>query len=637
MKKTLLLLLLLGFSTLQAQDKVTFKKKKFFVPSIVYSQYPVLDNVIMQTTFYQLAPELKDLETVLKKKFFEIKGYIKDPLNGKLKIYITITRPKFIGTQVDSVFDKKIQQWRYQISSGFKVKINVEAKCADKQLFAEVFENNENASLDSNFLKSDVKSVVLANNKKVLEAELKDNNDEDFGIEKAIDNSMFRIQNMLNYKLGYSTTQTKEKLEFMTSKGHPEYQKMLDFENEITAQLKSVTLEKGLDEKKLAPHLAYLESILSKYPPSELNTDIRFLITNNLAETYLLLENKEKALLYADLLMQNDQRESRGKTIEGKAKTAQFIDKKPRTHTNRFVDLKKLGFQMKEDKEEERLAFFEKIDRQEADWVQEKETRNGFLEKRKAQRNGILDSIAFQSNATILDKIIVNLGGSQVLKNIQKIHLLSKLKIEESNMPQTEERWANATNFLLKKKTPENFFEIVNGPEAWISESQNNLAPKWKSLSSTDYWNMSSNLDPLYLLNSLRLDIWNNYETLPEVTSNGRLCYHFQFFEKKLNVNNRMIPKTDYHLFIDKENFNIIATEKTEYEDGNKSFFERKLFEEYKAIPELNSGRIPFKILYEIEDYYGDTAYVEKREKIEINPVFANRIFIKEVYAGGFK
>jgi hypothetical protein len=639
MKKTLLPLFLLVFSSLFAQEKVNFKKKKFFVPSIVYSEYPVLDNALTQTGLYQLDPELKMYEKKFKDKFFFIDGFIKEPENGKLRIYITIPTPKFKGTYLDSIYDKKSKKYYYELYSGYNVKINVDVKCADKLLSSDVFNLIEKEKIDGAFLAEDIKSIVENNNREKRKAELKsDFKDEDGGLFNSINKALSRIQSSLNYRLRYSTTTTKEKFEFMTSKGHPEYSQMLAFETEITAQLKNITLEKGFEEKKLTPHLAYLEGLLTKYPASDANTDIRFIITNNLAETYLLLENKDKALFYADLLIQNDKQEGKGRNIVNRVKLANFVDKKIRTHTNRFVDLQKLGYKMAEDKEEQRLAFFERIDQQESDWVQEKETRNGFLEKRKEQINGILDSISYQSNAEILNKVIANLGGSGALKKIEKTHIFSKLKIEESNMPQTEERWATTTNYLLKKKTPENYFHIVNGPEAWISESQQNaLAPKWKTQSSSNYWDLAANLDPLFLLNSLQLDIWNNYETLPETMINGRLCFHFQFFEKKLNANNRTIPKTDYHLYIDKENFNIVASEKTEYEDGNKSFFERKTFLDYMVFPDLNNGKMPRKIYFEIEDFYGDTAFTEIREKIEINPTIANRIFIKEVYAGGFK
>lgn len=135
---------------------------------------------------------------------------------------------------------------------------------------------------------------------------------------------------------------------------------MLAFETEITAQMEKVTLEKGLDEKLLTPHLQYLESLLVKYPPSPANEDIRFIVTNNLAETYFLLENKEKALQYANLLIENDKQDSRGSTIIDRVNKANFVDKKIRSHTPRFAELKKLGVKIAEEKEELRLAFLKK-------------------------------------------------------------------------------------------------------------------------------------------------------------------------------------------------------------------------------------------------------------------------------------
>lgn len=44
---------------MQAQEKVNYKKKKFYIPAIAYSQYPFLDNVLTQTTIYQVDSELK--------------------------------------------------------------------------------------------------------------------------------------------------------------------------------------------------------------------------------------------------------------------------------------------------------------------------------------------------------------------------------------------------------------------------------------------------------------------------------------------------------------------------------------------------------------------------------------------------
>jgi hypothetical protein len=447
---------------------------------------------------------------------------------------------------------------------------------------------------------------------------------------------MYRIQDLLNYKLSYGTTETKEKFEFLTSKEHPECTKMLAFENEITSQLGKITVEKGFDAKALAPHLVFLESLLDKYPQSDQNSNIRFIVTNNLAYAYLLLENKEKALIYANLLIKNDQQTSRGTDIIDRVNKANFIANTIRTHTNRFVELKKLGFQIQEEKEDARMAFFEKLERQDLDWEQEKINRTKYLGLIKERRNNILDSIAFQNNPELLKNIIAGLGGSDAIKNIEKVHLLSRLNFDESNVPQTEEKWATPTNYLLRKKMPNNYYEIINGPEAWSFQDRN-VGEKWVKLSNSDFWEISNNLDAINLLTSFRFDLWNNLELLPDETSDGRLCYHLSYTEKTVNAKNRVLPKTEYHYYIDKEKYTIVSSEKTEFEDGNKNSFERKVYQDYREIPNLNNGKIPHRILYEFEDYYGDTFYQEDREKVEVNPVFSNRIFIKEVYAGGFK
>lgn len=639
MKKIILLIALLVIGSVQSQEKISSKKKKFYIPVIRYSDFPVLDNALTQTTFYQLDKQLIQEEAILKKKYFNIEGYIKDPANGKLRIYLTIALPKYSATKVDSVYDKKKNAWQFQVYSNYDVKIKVEAKCADKMILSQDFNSIESHIVGAEYNKGSIKAVIELNNKRVADAERDDNYTvAELGIDQMIYHSVERIQNYLNYKLAYTTDESKEKFEFVTSKGHPEYKQMLDFETEITAQMEKVTLEKGLDEKLLTPHLQYLESLLVKYPPSPANENIRFIVTNNLAETYFLLENKEKALLYANLLIENDKQDSRGSAIIKRLKNSVFADKKIRSHTTRFADLKKLGLKIAEEKEEKRLAFFEKIEQQDAAWEIEKSNREASLEKAKLQRFNLLDSIPYQANANLLAKIVDNLGGSQALKKIEKAHLLSKLSIEGTNIPQTEEKWATTSNYLLKKKMPETYYEIVNGAEAWSHDDrESGVNAKWARLSTYDYGNLSKNVDLVNFLTDLRLDLWNNLEVLQDEMYEGRLCYHLNYFEKTLSTGNRTIPKTDYHVFIDKENYNIVSTEKTEFDNGNKSFFERKLFGDYRPVAALNSGKIPHKINYEIEDFNGETLYQENREKIEINPVFGNRIFMKEVYFGGFK
>jgi hypothetical protein len=639
MKKTLLLLLLfLGFNTIHAQDKVTSKKGKFFIPTVLYSQYPCLDNAITQTTFYQIDPELKTEEQVLKKNYFNIDGYLKDPSNGKLKIYITIPLPKYTVTQMDSVYNSKTKDWNYYPYSKFDVKINIEVKCADKLIYSNEFVSSEKNVFQGNYKKREATEAVSNNRKIMSHSDIKnDFSIEELGMDVVIYATMDRIQNLLNYKLGYSSEERKEKFEFMTSKSHPEYQQMLAFENEITQQMSKVTLENGLNAKALMPHLQYLESLLTKYPQIPENENIRFIVSYDLALTYLLLENKEKALYFADVLIKNDKQSSKGTNIIDRVNKANFVDKIVRTHTNRFVELKKLGFKIKEEKEEARLAFFERIIQEDADWEQEKIDRRNAIEKSISERMNILDSVYFQKNSELLSKIINSLGGNEAIKKIEKTHILSKLKLDDNNMPQTEEKWSTATNYLLKKKTPNNYFEIVNGPESWMHDDLDNSTEKWKKINSSDYSNIVTNLDPLNLLTSFRIDLWNKFDLVADEMADGRSCYHLTYFEKTLNSSNRMVPKAEYNLYVDKENFTIVSFEKTEYFKGNKSSFERKIFQDYREIVALNNGKIPHKILNEIEDYYGETSYQELREKVEVNPVFGNRIFMKEVYFGGFK
>jgi hypothetical protein len=639
MKKILLLITLLVIGSIQAQEKINSKTKKFKIPVIRYPEFQVLDNVITQTAFYQIDKGLQEEETNLKKHFFNIDGFIKDPVNGKLKFYLTYAMPRYIDTQIDSSYNKKENKWTYSARPNYLSNVKLDVKYGDKILLTKDFGGSESYSVSVGNSLVAVKIAASEHDKKIkIAVNSGDYSAVGLGFDNVIYNAAIRIQDFINYKFGYSTDVSKEKFEFVTSKGHSEYTQMLAFETEITAQMEKVTLEKGLDEKLLTPHLQYLESLLIKYPPSPANEDIRFIVTNNLAETYFLLENKEKALRYANLLIENDKQDSRGSTIVERVNRANFVDKKIRNHTTRFAELKKLGVKIAAEKEELRLAFFEKIDRQEADWNIEKENRAAALEKSKIQRENMLDSIAYQSNPDMLAKIIANLGGSDILKKVEKTHLVSKLTLEESNMPHTEERWATTTNYLLKKKMPETYYEIVNGPEAWShSDRESGVEAKWAKLPMHTYSNLSANLDPVNFLTAFRLDLWNKLELLQDEMVDGKLCYHFNYFEKTLNTSNRTIPKTDYHLFVDKEDFSIVATERTEFDDGNKSFFERKFFKDYRPVAALNSGKIPHKINYEIEDFYGDTSYQENREKVEVNAVFGNRIFMKEVYFGSFK
>jgi hypothetical protein len=639
MKKNLLFIVLLVITSIQAQEKISSKKKKFYIPVIEYSEFPVLDNALTQTTFYQLDKQLIQEEAILKKNYFNIEGFIKDPENGKLKIYLTIELPQYKATKIDSTFDKEKNGWIFQAFSNYSVKIKMEAKCADKLLLTQDFNSVESFLIAFGPKKDNLRAAVEMNNKKIAEAERDGNfTVAELGLDRVVYSSVQTIQRYLNYKLKYKTGESKSKFEFVTSKGHSEYNQMLAFENEITAQMEKVTLEKGLDEKLLTPHLQYLEGLLVKYPPSPANENIRFIVTNNLAETYFLLENKEKALMYANLLIENDKQDSRGSTIVKKVNNSYFVDKKIRSHTTRFADLKKLGLKIAEEKEEKRLAFFEKIQQQDAEWEIEKSNREANVEKARMQRFNMLDSIPYQLNANLLAKVVANLGGSEALKKVEKAHLFSKLKIEGNNFPQTEEKWATNSNYLLRKKMPESYYEIVNGAEAWSHDDrESGLNAKWAKLPAYDFANLSKNVDLINFLTDLRLDLWNNFEVLQDEMYEGRMCYHLNYFEKTLSTGNRTIPKTDYHVFIDKENFNIVSTEKTEFDNGNKSFFERKLFGDYRPVTALNSGKIPYKINYEIEDFNGETIYQEQREKIEVNPVFGNRIFMKEVYFGGFK
>jgi hypothetical protein len=633
MKQLLIVtILILNFGFGYSQDKVKFSKKNFPTPSIRPAEYACLDDILTQTAIFKVSDKVPVAVSNLKRDFFKISGFIKDPENGGLKIYISIPSAQFVKTRVDTIYNKKTLKVQYVPTFTFNVNVTVEAKCKTQSIYVEEFMTQERVD-------SDAFSTLGELSKGLNEIELKN----EFGreSERAVYAALTKIQEKLNQKLGYFPRQNKETFVFLTNKEHPEYAKMLEFENEINAQMPKVSFEKGLNAPALEPHLSYLESLLTKYPESPDNTKIRFIVTNNLAQTYLLLENREKTLTYADLLIKNDMRKTWGRMLIDRCNEAFFVSPKIRYHSLRLVELKKLGFQMEQnaiqEKEEERLAFFEKIERDVADWEQEKANRLQYIETAKNNYMALLDSTTRQNNAALLQKVIDAYGGGQILKRVEKVHILSKLSFEESNVPVYDEKWGLAfTNFLLKKKNPDLFFVIVNQAESWQHDDKVR-GEKWKKMSNSGYLDALPNIDPLYLLSSFRLDLWNNYEVMPDATIDGKLCHHLRYLEKTVSSNNRSIPKAEHHLYIDKGNSQVVSSEKTIFEDGNKLSFERKIYQDYRQQISLNSGAIPFRILYQIEDYYGETFYQEQIEKIEINSGFANRIFVKEVHAGGFK
>ena len=634
MKKLLFsLILILCFISTYSQDKVKFTKKNFNVMSIYPSEYGCLDDVLTQSTNFQVADKVPVAVANLKRDYFSIDGFIKDAGdNGQMKINVSIPQPVYIRSKVDTLFNKKTYKFYYVPYYVFKVTIKVEVKCKLQNILVEEFTSQERIPVAEYSTKEELAKGLNA-------IELR--NEYGLEIERAINFSLIGIQEKLNQKLSYQTNQSKETFVFLTSKEHSEYAKMLEFEQEITAQMAKYNLQKGLDAVPLVPHVAYLEGLLTKYPESPDNTKIRFIVTNNLAQVYFLLENKEKALFFSDLLIKNDMRKVWGRELIDRTDNSRFVSQKIRYHLPRFAELKKLGFQILQEaiqeKEDTRLAFFEKIERDITDWEQEKTNRLKYIETAKMNKNSMLDSMQRQNNAELFKKIIDGYGGGQILKGVEKVHLLSKLTFEESNVPIYDEKWGLAfINYLLKKKNPDLFYVVVNQAESWQHDDRVR-AEKWKKMSNSDYVNVLPNLDPLYLLASFRLDLWNNYELLADATIDGRLCYHLNYTEKTVNSNNRSIPKTEHHLYIDKEKNRVVSTEKTEFEDGKKLSFERKIYQDYRELISLNSGSIPHRILYQIEDFYGDTFYQEQIEKVEINSGFANRIFIKEVYVGGFK
>ncbi len=619
--KLLVFAILLNLTNAFSQEKVKFDKKSFKFYAIKYPKSACLDNVLTQSAFFQIADNIPVAEKNLKRDFFDLRGYLKQPETGELKTFVSI-QP---GTQrereslKDSIFTIRLD-------------IIVEVKCKSNTIFKKNYAFRHaikyGEKLSNIQLQSGVSLVEMKN---------------EFGdqIESAINNYIKTIGYQLNEILDFYTTREKEALFFLTSKEHPEYSNFIAFENEITTQFQAMTPILGLNKKALFPHLAFLESILIKYPASETNEKIRFLASFDLAQIYFLLENKERTLYFANEVIKNNFRPSWGRELIDKANNSYFEENKSRAHNTRFVDLKKLGYEEKmlelQEVEEGRIAYFEKIENDAKNYEIEKLERLKYIQLAQNRRNNMLDSLSKQNNAELLGKILQNYGGVQILKGVEKVHISSKLKYEETNIPVFDEKWCIAfSNYLLKKKRPDNYYVVVNQADAWQHDDRK-AGEKWKTMTTAEYLNQSQNLDPFYIFSAINLDLWNKYELVADITMDGQNCYHFKYIEITINTNNRPIPKAEHHLYFNKENYRLIATETTEFDEGKKLSFERKIYQDYREQVSLNSGAIPYKIIYQIEDFYGETVFEETIEKIEFNPTFSNRIFVKEVYMGGFK
>lgn len=629
MKNSLLIFSLFCISIVTlAQEKAKFKKQDYWVKSIAPSAFPILDNVYTQGTYFKIAPNILLAEKNLKRDFFNIKGFIKNQENNDLKIYVDIQTIDLIKQVQDSTFDNQTRKYYPTAKVYFKVNIAYEVKFKNQVLWRNDYVASEN--------------IHYTNGKGSFIQYEKDATSE-FGdqIENIADIALKKIQEQLNQKVGYYLQDSKETFFWLTNKEHPEYSQMLAFENEMNSQLSAVNYERGLNRMQLLVHLGYLESLLTKYQPSKENEKIRFIVANNLAQAYFLLEDKTKGLYYADLLIKNGFRESYGFELINKYKNLEVLAGKTRTHGNRFGELSKLGYKLQQEealqKEEAKQAFFEKIARDEADWEQEKVVRSNQIEQFKINWFKLIDSSSFQNNADILQKVIQNLGGASTLKGIEKIHTTSQYKFEDSNIPVFEDKWSLAfTNFLLKKRMPDNYLFVINNVEAWKHDDRVR-GEKWKKISSSEYTENIDKLLPIYLLTGIRFDLWNKLEQQSERFINDKLCWHLSFTEKEMSSQNRIIPKQEYHFYFDKTDYSLVSTETIFFEDGKKISKERKIFTDYRETSALNNGKLPHRIQYQVEDYFGESFFEEIIEKVEINSGFSNRIFIKEVYIGGFK
>jgi hypothetical protein len=149
---------------------------------------------------------------------------------------------------------------------------------------------------------------------------------------------MNRIQSLLNYKAGLWSHETKKSLSLWHQKSILNIQNAC-FENALTKQIEKVTVENGFDAKALLLFNIWKQYWLSTRSLTE-NENIRF-IANNLAYAYLLLENKKKALYYADVLVKMTSKLQEVQILIDVNK-ANFATNVIRTHT--FVCVKSSGF-----------------------------------------------------------------------------------------------------------------------------------------------------------------------------------------------------------------------------------------------------------------------------------------------------
>jgi hypothetical protein len=62
---------------------------------------------------------------------------------------------------------------------------------------------------------------------------------------------------------------------------------------------------------------------------------------------------------------------------------------------------------------------------------------------------------------------------------------------------------------------PENYYEIVNGPEAWSHDDrESGVNAKWAKQTSYGYNMLAKNLDLINFISDLRLDVWNDFAPL---------------------------------------------------------------------------------------------------------------------------
>lgn len=160
-----------------------------------------------------------------------------------------------------------------------------------------------------------------------------------------VTNSMQRLSVGLNRMYGYNTATEADFLWLLDSKKHPENDAM----KKTWASFKeAVALMNEKDEltavkEKMIPVIQYLDSLKTRITGTEkADKKLRYAAYYSLAKIYLLLDDTDKAIKEAELLMANDYDSNDGKTLITLANDLKASFEKNKINTRHFpIDISK--------------------------------------------------------------------------------------------------------------------------------------------------------------------------------------------------------------------------------------------------------------------------------------------------------